>query len=172
MQKITNSILILLILDIVGWQEAYFHTVPSADSDVVCQLHIFSPCESLNYSTTLPNLRGRSIPSVIEEEFLQYEILFRYNCSNALLVLLCAVYAPFCESNSHNSSAFVLKPCRNICEHVYNGCITIFNHFEYHWPEILACENFPQRSEEICFGPPDPLQIPYPTLSVVSWSSS
>lgn len=160
----TNSILILLILGIVGWQEAYCQTVPPVEGNIVCRPHILSQCRSLNYNTTLPNLRGQTIPSVIEEEFLQFDILFRYNCSNALLVLLCAVYAPFCGTNSPNGSAVVLKPCRNICEHVYDGCIAVFNEFQYQWPEILTCENFPQKSDEVCFGPDDPLLIEYPTL--------
>lgn len=162
--KMDNGILILLLLTVVGWHEGSCQTVPPVTDKVVCRPHVLSQCRNLNYNTTLPNLRGQTTPSVIEEEFLQFEILFRYNCSNALLVLLCSVYAPFCGSTSPNGSAVVLKPCRNICTHVYNGCIGVFNEFQYQWPEILTCENFPNRNEEVCFGPPDPSTIEYPTL--------
>ena len=162
--KMTNSILILLTIATLGWQETLCQTVPPVTNDVVCRPHILNQCRSLNYTTTLPNLRGQTIPSVIEEEFLQFEILFRYNCSNALLFLLCSVYAPFCEFNSSSNTSVVLQPCRNICNHVYDGCIGIFNEFQYQWPEILTCENFPQRGEEACFGPLDSSTIPYPTL--------
>lgn len=151
----TNNILILLILGSVGWQGARC-TTP------ICRPHFLSQCRSINYNTTLPNLRGQTNPSVIEEEFLQFEILFRYNCSNALLAFLCAIYAPFCEYS--NSTEVVLKPCQNLCIHVYNGCIGVFNEFEYQWPEILNCENFPERSEEKCFGPLDPSDIEYPNI--------
>ena len=159
-----NGIMILLMLAALGWQQASSQTVPPLDSGVVCRPHILSQCRSLNYSTALPNLRGQTAPSVIEEEFLQYEILFRYNCSNALLVLLCGVYAPFCGCRSPDNTSIVLKPCRNICNHVYNGCISVFNEFQYQWPEVLNCENFPEQNKELCFGPSDPLDIEYPTL--------
>ena len=160
----TNHILMPLILATLWCQQADSQTVPPVNNDVVCRPHILSQCRTLNYNTTLPNLRGQTSPSVIEEEFLQFEILFRYNCSNALLVLLCGVYAPFCGSNSPNSTPVVLQPCRRICNHVYDGCIGVFNEFQYQWPEVLNCENFPQRSEELCFGPDDPLSVEYPTL--------
>jgi len=151
------------MLTIVGWQEGCSQTVPVIDNPLVCQEHVLSACKTLNYNfTTFPNLRGQTSQTVIEEEFSQFEILFRYNCSNALLVLLCGVYAPFCYSG--NGTAFVLKPCQHICTHVYDGCIGVFNEFQYQWPEILACENFPRRSEEMCFGPDDPLEIEYPTI--------
>ena len=155
----TNNILMLLILGTVGWQGACFIT-----PNVICRPHVLTQCRSLNYSTTLPNLRNQTSPRVIEEEFLQFEILFRYNCSNALLVFLCAIYAPFCGSPDPNSTPVVLKPCRNLCIHVYNGCISVFKEFQYQWPEILTCENFPERSEEKCFGPLDPSDIEYPNL--------
>ena len=162
--KMTNSILILLAMATLGWHEALCQTVPPVTDEPECRSHILKQCSSLNYTTTLPNLRGQTIPSVIEEEFLQFEILFRYNCSNALLILLCSVYAPFCGATSANSTPVVLQPCRNICNHVYDGCIGVFNEFQYQWPEILTCENFPERGEDLCFGPPNPSTIPYPNL--------
>ena len=159
----TKCIPILLLLVILGWQESCSQTVPPVRNDIVCRPHILKQCQSLNYNTTLPNLRGQTIPNVIEEEFLQFEILFRYNCSNALLVLLCSVYAPFCGATSANSTPVILKPCRHICEHVYDGCIGVFNEFQYQWPEILTCETFPDGGE-VCFGPDDPASIPYPNI--------
>ena len=159
-----NGIMILLMLATLEWQQASCQTDPPVDSEVVCRPHILSQCRSLNYSTTLPNLRGQTAPSVIEAEFLHFEILFRYNCSNALLVLLCGVYAPFCGCCSPDNTSFVLKPCRNICNHVYNGCIGVFNEFQYEWPETLNCENFPEQNEELCFHPSNPLEIEYPTI--------
>ena len=160
----TSSNLILLTIATLGWHEALCQTVPPVTNDPVCRPHILTQCRSLNYTTILPNLRGQTIPIVIEEEFLQFEILFRYNCSNALLILLCSVYAPFCGSTGANSTPVVLQPCRNLCNHVYDGCIGVFNEFQYQWPEILTCENFPQRDADLCFGPPNPSTIPYPTL--------
>ena len=47
---------------------------------------------------------------------------------------------------------------------MYNGCIGVFNEFQYEWPEVLNCENFPEQNEELCFGPSDPLDIEYPTI--------
>jgi len=161
----THNILVLLILTIVGSQEGYSQTVPPVDTEAECKEHVLSACKTLQYNyTTFPNLRGQTSQSVIEEEFSQFEILFRYNCSNALLVLLCGVYAPFCFPTGGNNTAVVLKPCQHICTHVYDGCIGVFNEFQYQWPEILVCKNFPRKSEEVCFGPDDPLDIEYPTV--------
>ena len=47
---------------------------------------------------------------------------------------------------------------------MYNGCIGVFNKFQYEWPEILNCENFQEQNEELYFGPSDPLDIEYPTI--------
>ena len=74
-----------------------------------------------------PNLRDQSNPTDLENEVL--EILFRYNCSNALLVLLCSVCVPFCGSNSANNIPFVVQPCHNLCQHVFGGCILVFREF-------------------------------------------
>ena len=157
------SILILLIVT-VGWPGSHCQIVPPVTDDVVCQPHFLKQCQSLNYTTTLPNLRGQTIPSVIEEEFLHFEGLFRFNCSNALLVLLCSIYAPFCAFDSTSNHSVVLKPCRNLCNHVYDGCIGVFNEYQYQWPEILTCEKFPQYGKEVCFGTVEPADIKYPTL--------
>ena len=145
------------------WKKASCQTVIPINEQPKCQQHVITKCSSLNYNTTFPNLRGQSNPTDIENEFLQFEILFRYNCSNALLLLLCSVYAPFCGSSYHGEIV-ILKPCRKLCEHVYNGCIVVFREFQYQWPVHLKCSNFPRRNEneESCFGPPDPTTIPYP----------
>ena len=104
----------------------------------------------------------------IYRRILQFEILFSYNCSNALLILLWSVYAPFCGSTSTNSStSVILKPCRNICNHVYDGCIGVFNEFQYQWPEILTCENFPQEVRICVLAHPIPQQYHTQILSVL-----
>ena len=160
----TKCILILLMIVILGWQEAHCQTVPPVTPDVQCRPHVLKQCQSLGYNTThFPNVRGQTDPDDIENEFLQFEILFRYNCSNALLILLCSVYAPFCGTTSANGTQVVLAPCRHICEHVYDGCIGVFNEFQYQWPEILTCENFVEKGEA-CFGPDDPANISYPDI--------
>ena len=159
-----KGVMILLMIAALGWLQTNSQTVPPMNDEVYCQPHILSQCSGLNYNTALPNLRGQTLPSIIEEEFLQFEILFRYNCSNALLVLLCGVYAPFCGCCSPENTSVVLKPCRNLCYHVYDGCIGVFNEFQYQWPEILNCSKFPEQSEEMCFGPSNPLDIEYPTI--------
>ena len=156
------GVVIQLVFTIVGWQRVTCETNSSVNNEVVCRprAHVLSQCESFQYQTALPNLRGQTILSEIEEEFLQFEMLFRYNCSNALLFLLCGIYAPFCGSNSPNITPVVVKPCRNICTHVYNGCVSVLNEFQL---QVLTCENFPRSNEEVCFGPSNPLDIPYPT---------
>ena len=153
------AILVVILLCAV-WKETTCQTVIPINDDLVCQPHVLTQCAGLNYNTTFPNLRGQSSPDDIENEFLQFEILFRYNCSNALLVLLCSVYAPACLNGS-DGKPVLLKPCRNLCEHVFNGCIPVFQEFQYPWPDHLQCDSFPNKTD-LCFGPPDPVTIPYP----------
>ncbi|XP_065903000.1 insulin-like growth factor 1 receptor [Dysidea avara] len=159
------NVVVLVLLVLISWKEASCSTVIPINEQPKCQQHVLTQCSGLNYSTALRNFRGQSNPTDIENEFLQFEILFRYNCSNALLVLLCSVYAPICISD-HDGKSVILKPCRNLCEHVYDGCTLIFQEFNYPWPVFLECSKFPSRndSDEPCFGPPDPMTIPYPDL--------
>jgi len=63
----------------------------------------------------------------------------------------------------------VLQPCRNLCQHVFDGCILVFREFQYPWPTQLQCDKFPDPSNgEICFGPTGegehPSDIPYPNI--------
>ena len=163
--QVMCNVVVLVLLVLISWKEASCSTVIPINEQPKCQQHVLTQCSGLNYSTALRNFRGQSNPTDIENEFLQFEILFRYNCSNALLVLLCSVYAPICISD-HDGKSVILKPCRNLCEHVYDGCTLIFQEFNYPWPVFLECSKFPSRndSDEPCFGPPDPMTIPYPDL--------
>jgi len=160
-----SSIVILALLVCISWKQGSCQTVIPINEEPKCRSHVISYYDGLNYSTAFPNLRGQSNPTDIENEFLQFEIMFRYNCSNALLVLLCSIYAPFC-GKGYDDKTVILKPCRNLCEHVYNGCIVIFQEFQYPWPTHLECSKFPNHndSKELCFGPLDPMEIPYPDL--------
>ena len=111
--NLASGVVILLLFTIVGWQGINCKTNSSSVNNEVicCRPHVLSQCKSLQYQTPLPNLRGQTVISEIEEEFSQFKILFGYNCSNALLVLLCGIYAPFCGSNSPNSTPVIIKPC-------------------------------------------------------------
>ncbi|XP_065903002.1 tyrosine-protein kinase Mer-like isoform X2 [Dysidea avara] len=166
--NITGGTVMFLLLMCIGWKETSCQASNSTTEQLKCQqrMHLISLCGDLNYSTALPNLIGQSNPTDIENEFLRFSFLF--NCSNALLLFLCSVYAPLCDEGSGNETVIYL-PCRNLCEHVYMDCITVFHEFQYPWPTHLRCSAFPEyhSEEKNCFGPSDPTTIPYPNLPFV-----
>ena len=113
-------------------------------------------CTDVGYKNcSLPNIRGHETQEEAQRELADFEILIKDGCSNALVHLLCAVYAPFCRG------AFKLPPCRNLCEYVRSTCAPRLAEFDIEWPPHLQCEQYPPFGD-LCFGLEDPsvLQIP------------
>ena len=168
--NVMGGTVMFLLFMCIGWKETRCQTTNSNTEQLKCQqrMHMINPCGDLNYSTALPNLIGQSNPTDIEKEFFKFRIFFQYNCSNALLLILCSVYAPLCDEGSGNETV-IYSPCRNLCEHVYMGCIAVFRELQYPWPAQLRCSSFPEyhSEEKNCFGPSDPTTIPYPDLGTL-----
>lgn len=122
-------------------------------------------CADLGYvNTTFPNLRGHATPKEANEELAHFLGLISTGCSNAIVHLLCSIYAPVCIQEYPDLK---YPPCRNLCEHVEEGCAeTLLLVFGYNWPPgpHLDCYNYDTAEENsLCFGPPDPsmLEIPF-----------
>lgn len=118
-------------------------------------------CSGVGYSNaTFPNHRNQNI-SQASVEIRHFLPLIMTGCSNALVHLLCAVYAPFCDNSYHQVRP--IPPCVPFCEYVRSGCeATLLQQFGYRWPEHLNCsfyanENFNHAS--LCFGPTDIEQL-------------
>ena len=140
-------------------------TVPTDPSPFRCEPITINTCTDIGYANaTFPNFRGQDTQREADTELQGFWPLIRAQCSNAIVHMLCAVYAPFCSPQFPNVR---VRPCKNLCMHVREGCEARLRSFRFDWPPHLDCVNYPTREEDsLCFGPPDPsdIQIPQSVL--------
>lgn len=121
-------------------------------------------CANLGYAnTTFPNLRGQTTPEEANEELSHFLALISTGCSNAIVHLLCSIYAPVCIQKF---SSLKFPPCRTLCEYVKEGCGDILLHnFGHSWPPgpHLDCQNY--NNSKLCFGPSDPSTLEMPPIN-------
>lgn len=149
-----------------NWDKLRMHKITIGSQDeVVCQSVQSVPlCSELGYnSTSFPNLRGHTSPKEANKELVDFAALIGTGCSNAIVHLLCSIYAPPCMQAY---SYLRYPPCRSLCEYVKDGCAaTLLKNFAYNWPpnSDLNCSNY-ERVEHnpLSFCPPNPstLEIP------------
>lgn len=117
-------------------------------------------CSQIGYQGALfPNFLSHEMPQEAVEELNDYMPLIREGCSNAIVHLLCSVYAPFCYNNTRGQ-AQGLRPCREMCQYVKDGCVDVLESFGFGWPMNLDCQNeeiFMSSADtsSLAFCPPD-----------------
>ena len=125
-------------------------------------------CNHVGYeNATFPNFRLQETQSEASSELRNFAPLIRLQCSNAIVHMLCAVYAPICELSFPNLR---IRPCRSLCIHVRDGCEHNLLDFSLTWPPHLECDRYPTRADDpLCFGPSDPnnLEIPPQVLQLL-----
>ena len=112
-------------------------------------------CEDMPWNYTLfPNFRGHSSQTEANQELEQFRQLIEVNCSGAIVIFLCSIYAPFCTDDH---PLRVLRPCKRLCQHVRDGCEPVFNERAggLPWPDHLNCDNY--EDNDLCFGPQEKL---------------
>ena len=110
-----------------------------------------------------PTKNGLETQAQAFQQLVDFRPLILVNCSGASLLFLCSYYAPVCFTIGQ--TLIQLDPCRNLCEEVYNNCLSLFQEQGLAWPEHLNCSNFPTKSNQsLCFGPDDPSTIVVPAL--------
>lgn len=125
-------------------------------------------CAELGYvNTTFPNLRGHTTPEEANEELSHFSALIYTGCSNAIVHLLCSIYAPVCIQEFVYLK-YRYPPCKSLCEYVKNGCAdTLLQNFGYSWPPgpHLNCYNYDTvEQNSLCFGPDDPSTLELPSI--------
>ena len=120
-------------------------------------------CSQVGYSFgTFPNWREQETQFLANSELEQFRPLIESVCSNAIVHLLCAVYAPFCDPTSRFAQTR-LPPCRELCDFVRMGCEDDLNRYDLAWPPHLDCDRYPTKDEfplAFCHDNPEQLMIP------------
>ena len=118
-------------------------------------------CSEIGYELgSFPNWRGQFTPETANQELLNYRPLIMRVCSNAIVHMLCAVYAPFC---SPDRPYIRLPPCRELCQYVRDGCEDDLNEFGFQWPPVLECDRYPDTATtklSFCHSNLSELRIP------------
>ena len=152
---------------------------------VMCQLITVSPppdfCELIDFTvihyckalgsynmTSFPNAKKHETQNEAFEELNDFGDLIRTNCSGGILNFLCSYYVPLCYMTPQTGQLLRLQPCQNLCEDVYDNCISIFEDKGLDWPEHLNCSLFPpypqSANDTPCFGPQDPSTLVLPAI--------
>ena len=124
-------------------------------------------CSKMGYhSGAFPNFNQQFSPDEANTELVHFTRLINSKCSNALVYLLCSVYAPLCYNTTEKNvvRAKALPPCRNLCEYVSEGCADVVRGGGHVWPPgpHLNCSNYPTPGHNRpCFGPRDPSTLPF-----------
>lgn len=122
--------------------------IPPAKCEPVTDVTL---CADMPWNYTLfPNFRSHTSQTEANQELEQFRRLIQVNCSGAIVIFLCALYAPFC---TEEHPLRVLRPCKRLCQHVRDGCEPVFNRWAggLPWPDHLNCENY--VDDDLCFGP-------------------
>lgn len=99
-------------------------------------------CHNVGYSQMLlPNLLDHESMTEVRLHASSWVPLVLNGCHPGTQVLLCSLFAPVCLERA-------VPPCRWLCEAVRDGCLPVLEDFGYPWPEMLACEKFPQ--DDLC----------------------
>ena len=142
-----------------GWLHSpsvYANMLDDYDYDgYVCEpLTAITMCSSLGYtSITLPNFREQKTQEEAESEINDFIPLIESNCSDSLIQMLCAVYAPPCILEKPDIR---VAPCMELCKSVREECEEDLLSKGLSWPAQLYCDQYPSKSKDpLCFGPPD-----------------
>ena len=154
------------------YEEPTHHTNPSlvpplSRCVIVSQIPF---CSNLNYSKAhFPNFRGHDSPAEANSELRDFNDLVNTNCSNAIVHLLCAVYAPFCYVEEKQGT-IKLHPCIELCQHVRSGCESVVNSYGLDWPPHLDCNNSDiyKSSSEFTYCPDDLSTLVIPSTQATS----
>lgn len=119
-------------------------------------------CSQIGYfHGSYPNWRGQYSPSTANQELLNYGPLITGVCSNAIVHMLCSVYAPFCTPER----PFIrLPPCKELCQYVRDGCEDDLMEYGFQWPPALGCERYPSVNEtKLSYCPKNLISLEIPS---------
>ena len=163
------GLLLVCLLGMTGVATSQQNFIPTEAPIFTCQpITEITVCENVMYANaSFPNFRNQMTQTEANAELNNFIPLIRLNCSGAIVHMLCAVYAPFCEATFLDLRGRI-RPCKNLCEFVRSGCEDDLQDFGLSWPPHLQCDDLPSRGPNVvCFGPPDPSTLTIPPIDNV-----
>lgn len=146
------STLCLGVLLVKSW-------VPTYPADYQsCQKITVPLCQGsgMKYNLTrLPNHIGHTDQAAIRHFTEQNELTYLVStkCSSDLVFFLCATLVPICVNDRRFQTPPMAPPCRNLCEKVYNDCISSMRKRKFLWPRNLKCSGLPNHATGMCIEP-------------------
>ena len=111
-----------------------------------CEEITIDYCKGVAYNETiLPNIRNHYSQIEAAEELEQYKHLMTFGCHPSLNIFLCTIFVPVCTNIRK-----LIPPCRPLCFEVQADCEPFMKKFEYSWPSIFKCDQFPITG--LCVG--------------------
>ncbi len=120
-----------------------------------CEQITIPMCMDMKYNMTrMPNLVGHTHQKDAALGVHEFIPLVQVGCSPLLKFFLCSLYAPMCTRQVDET--LVIPPCKSMCLEVKSKCEPILVSFNFRWPDILDCDNLPERSDRtnLCMEAP------------------
>ncbi|XP_046326849.1 frizzled-9-like [Haliotis rufescens] len=126
-----------------------------------CEPITIPMCLDMRYNfTRMPNMVGHSNQKDAAIQVHEFLPLVQIGCSKLLKFFLCSLYAPMCSDMVEET--MIILACRSMCEKVKKECAPVLASFNFPWPEMLSCENLPDKSnkDNLCIEAPNVTEEP------------
>lgn len=111
-----------------------------------CEPVTIPMCLDMRYNMTrMPNLVGHFNQKDAAIQVHEFIPLVQFGCSRLLKFFLCSLYAPMCTEMVDET--LIITACRSMCLEVKSKCEPILQRFNFPWPNMLACEKLPEKSD-------------------------
>ena len=151
-------VLILVLVCVLGGLAQVRPPIPPETTSYTCEnITEIEFCSRVGYVTaSFPNYRNQFTQMEANSELKNFLALAESVCSNAVVLFLCSVYAPFCDPEEPQ---FRVPPCRELCQHVRDGCEDLVNQFDLTWPPHLECDLYPSSMDNLITFCPDNISL-------------
>jgi len=103
-------------------------------------------CSNIEYTRMrLPNLLAHDTLEEVAHQSAQWVPLMTCSCHRDTQLFLCSLFTPVCLEAA-------IFPCRSLCTAVKTSCQPILSAYGFSWPDMLACDRFPEDND-MCIRP-------------------
>ncbi len=155
------SVLMVLVVAVPLTQQQVLPPIIIEENFRCENLTVITMCTEVYPLASFPNYRDHQTQEAANNELLNFTPLIRGVCSEAIVHFLCSIYAPFCQVDRSNIR---VRPCKELCEFVREGCEDDLRLFGLDWPPHLDCANFqPDSATDLDFCPDNVTAVRIPS---------